>query len=170
MILHLVQLSGQICAYDILIIILSILGLVFNSCTTCRLTYFTCPGHFGHIELPAPVFHPLFMANMYNLLRATCLFCHRFKLSRTVVCTLEPQMFLPLELFHSYASTWLNANYWSAVSWTRLKAWTIYIFTSPERERALDGKRRRATKATKETTQLRKNRKERFGMKLCKSL
>ncbi|CCM05554.1 uncharacterized protein FIBRA_07781 [Fibroporia radiculosa] len=24
-------------------------------CATCRLTYFTCPGHFGHIELPAPV-------------------------------------------------------------------------------------------------------------------
>ncbi|PBK69851.1 beta and beta-prime subunits of DNA dependent RNA-polymerase [Armillaria solidipes] len=54
-------------------------------CATCRLTYFTCPGHFGHIELPAPVFHPLFMTNMYNLLRGTCLFCHRFKMSRTVL-------------------------------------------------------------------------------------
>ncbi|KAJ7752736.1 hypothetical protein DFH07DRAFT_1061572 [Mycena maculata] len=54
-------------------------------CATCRLTYFTCPGHFGHIELPAPVFHPLFMGNMYNLLRDTCLFCHRFKLSRPVL-------------------------------------------------------------------------------------
>ncbi|KAF9006540.1 RNA polymerase I largest subunit [Cyathus striatus] len=55
-------------------------------CATCRLTYFNCPGHFGHIELPAPVFHPLFMANMYNLLRGTCMFCHRFKMSRTVLC------------------------------------------------------------------------------------
>ncbi|GLB34003.1 putative DNA-dependent RNA polymerase [Lyophyllum shimeji] len=55
-------------------------------CATCRLTYYTCPGHFGHIELPAPVFHPLFMTNMYNLLRGTCLFCHRFKMSRTVLC------------------------------------------------------------------------------------
>ncbi|RDB19957.1 DNA-directed RNA polymerase I subunit rpa1 [Hypsizygus marmoreus] len=54
-------------------------------CATCRLTYFTCPGHFGHIELPAPVFHPLFMTNMFNLLRGTCLFCHRFKMSRTVL-------------------------------------------------------------------------------------
>ncbi|KAJ7490360.1 hypothetical protein B0H11DRAFT_2010213 [Mycena galericulata] len=54
-------------------------------CATCRLTFFTCPGHFGHIELPAPVFHPLFMGNMYNLLRDTCLFCHRFKLSRPVL-------------------------------------------------------------------------------------
>ncbi|KAJ7368540.1 hypothetical protein DFH08DRAFT_831649 [Mycena albidolilacea] len=54
-------------------------------CATCRLTFFTCPGHFGHIELPAPVFHPLFMGNMYNLLRDTCLFCHRFKVSRPVL-------------------------------------------------------------------------------------
>ncbi|KAH7930704.1 beta and beta-prime subunits of DNA dependent RNA-polymerase [Leucogyrophana mollusca] len=54
-------------------------------CATCRLTYFTCPGHYGHIELPAPVYHPLFMINMYNILRGTCLFCHRFKASRTVV-------------------------------------------------------------------------------------
>ncbi|KAH0587798.1 hypothetical protein H2248_006557 [Termitomyces sp. 'cryptogamus'] len=54
-------------------------------CATCRLTYYTCPGHFGHIELPAPVFHPLFMVNMFNLLRGTCLFCHRFKMSRTML-------------------------------------------------------------------------------------
>ncbi|KAF7355507.1 DNA-directed RNA polymerase subunit [Mycena sanguinolenta] len=54
-------------------------------CATCRLTFYTCPGHFGHIELPAPVFHPLFMGNMYNLLRDTCLFCHRFKVSRPVL-------------------------------------------------------------------------------------
>ncbi|KXN89562.1 DNA-directed RNA polymerase I subunit rpa1 [Leucoagaricus sp. SymC.cos] len=55
-------------------------------CTTCRLTYFTCPGHYGHIELPAPVFHPLFMGNMYNLLRGCCMFCHRFKMGRTTLC------------------------------------------------------------------------------------
>ncbi|KAF9478153.1 beta and beta-prime subunits of DNA dependent RNA-polymerase [Pholiota conissans] len=54
-------------------------------CSTCHLTYFTCPGHYGHIELPAPVFHPLFMGNMFNLLRGTCMFCHRFKMSRTML-------------------------------------------------------------------------------------
>ncbi|KAF8915824.1 hypothetical protein CPB85DRAFT_1559900 [Mucidula mucida] len=52
-------------------------------CATCRLTYFTCPGHYGHIELPAPVFHPLFMVNAYNLFRGVCMFCHRFKMSRS---------------------------------------------------------------------------------------
>ncbi|KAL0949316.1 hypothetical protein HGRIS_009392 [Hohenbuehelia grisea] len=55
-------------------------------CATCHLTYFTCPGHFGHIDLPAPVFHPLFMANLYNLFRGMCMFCHRFKMSRPVLC------------------------------------------------------------------------------------
>ncbi|KAG8969893.1 hypothetical protein FRC03_000139 [Tulasnella sp. 419] len=51
-------------------------------CGTCRLTYFTCPGHFGHIELPAPVYHPLFMTNMLNILRSCCLFCHNLKMPR----------------------------------------------------------------------------------------
>ncbi|KAF8471484.1 beta and beta-prime subunits of DNA dependent RNA-polymerase [Gautieria morchelliformis] len=55
-------------------------------CSTCHLGYFQCPGHFGHIELPAPVYHPLFMINMYNLLRGTCLYCHKFKPRHTVVC------------------------------------------------------------------------------------
>ncbi|KAH9077239.1 beta and beta-prime subunits of DNA dependent RNA-polymerase [Lactarius deliciosus] len=60
------------------------LGPVYKQdiCVTCRQTYFSCPGHFGHIDLPAPVFHPLFMNHMYILLRATCLFCHHFKLPR----------------------------------------------------------------------------------------
>ncbi|KAF9226653.1 beta and beta-prime subunits of DNA dependent RNA-polymerase [Gyrodon lividus] len=55
-------------------------------CATCHLNYFTCPGHYGHIELPSPVYHPLFMTNAYNILRGTCLFCHRFKTRRSVVC------------------------------------------------------------------------------------
>ncbi|KAK7054250.1 DNA-directed RNA polymerase subunit [Favolaschia claudopus] len=58
-------------------------------CGTCSLTFYTCPGHFGHIELPAPVFHPLFMGNMYNLLRDTCLFCHKFKLNRPTLAKYE---------------------------------------------------------------------------------
>ncbi|KAF9782967.1 hypothetical protein BJ322DRAFT_1008844 [Thelephora terrestris] len=54
-------------------------------CKSCHASYDSCPGHFGHIELPAPVFHPLFMVNMFNLLRATCLFCHHFKLKTVEV-------------------------------------------------------------------------------------
>src|SRR5258708_28802737 len=58
---------------------------IFLRCATCRLGYFTCPGHFGHIELPSPVYHPLFMTTVYKLLRATCLFCHHFKVRRIEV-------------------------------------------------------------------------------------
>lgn len=56
------------------------------SCSTCRLNFYQCPGHFGHIELPQPVFHPLFITHMFNLLRGTCLYCHRFKLSGFQLC------------------------------------------------------------------------------------
>lgn len=45
-------------------------------CATCHLTSFDCPGHFGHIELPAPVFHPLYMVQAFHLLRGTCTYCH----------------------------------------------------------------------------------------------
>lgn len=81
------------------------------SCATCRLNYFTCPGHYGHIELPAPVFHPLFMVNMYNLLRCTCLFCHKFKVSKTMV---RISLLLLFESYahildHSYANTPRNS-------------------------------------------------------------
>ncbi|KAK0557362.1 hypothetical protein OC846_000581 [Tilletia horrida] len=51
----------------------------FDICQTCRSTTYDCPGHYGHIELASPVFHPLFMTHAYNLLRGTCVFCFRFK-------------------------------------------------------------------------------------------
>ncbi|KAJ9479139.1 DNA-directed RNA polymerase I subunit RPA190 [Pseudozyma hubeiensis] len=54
-------------------------------CSTCHLNSFQCPGHFGHIELPSPVFHPLFMGNMFNLLRGTCFYCHRFRATLVVL-------------------------------------------------------------------------------------
>jgi len=47
-------------------------------CTTCHLTSFDCPGHFGHIDLPSSVFHPLYMVQAFQLLRGTCTYCHRF--------------------------------------------------------------------------------------------
>eukprot|EP00898_Chlorokybus_atmophyticus_P009008 jgi/Chlat1/9108/Chrsp97S08381 len=52
-----------------------------SRCTTCRLRYAHCPGHFGHIELAAPVYHPLVFMTMLKLLRSTCLYCHRFKMA-----------------------------------------------------------------------------------------
>ncbi|CAG8523131.1 6584_t:CDS:10 [Ambispora gerdemannii] len=54
-------------------------------CHTCLLDYFSCPGHFGHIELPCPVYNALFFPHMYTLLKSICLDCHRF-LANKVKC------------------------------------------------------------------------------------
>ena len=54
--------------------------LPFSSCKTCRLDYFSCPGHFGHVELAVPVYHPLLFKHLFNLLRSTCFYCHAFRL------------------------------------------------------------------------------------------
>ncbi|OBA23182.1 beta and beta-prime subunits of DNA dependent RNA-polymerase [Metschnikowia bicuspidata var. bicuspidata NRRL YB-4993] len=51
-----------------------------NLCTTCGLDERFCPGHQGHIELPVPVYNPLFFNQMYSFLRASCLYCHHLKL------------------------------------------------------------------------------------------
>ena len=51
-----------------------------ESCATCKLDSFSCPGHFGHIELSVPVYHPLLFKQLYNLLRSTCFCCHSLKM------------------------------------------------------------------------------------------
>jgi DNA-directed RNA polymerase I subunit RPA1 len=52
-----------------------------NVCNTCGLGEKDCPGHLGHIELPVPVYNPLFFNQLYILLRSSCLYCHKFKLN-----------------------------------------------------------------------------------------
>lgn len=52
-----------------------------NLCTTCGLDEKFCPGHQGHIELPVPVYNPLFFNQMYTFLRSACLYCHRLRLN-----------------------------------------------------------------------------------------
>ncbi len=56
--------------------------LTICSCSTCHLNTFACPGHVGHIELPVPVYHVTFMDQLLRLLRGTCAYCNRLKLSR----------------------------------------------------------------------------------------
>lgn len=48
-------------------------------CGTCGLGFFQCPGHFGHIDLAVPVYAPLTFAQMYQVLKQTCFYCHRFR-------------------------------------------------------------------------------------------
>lgn len=49
-------------------------------CATCGLTSFQCPGHFGHIDLCLPVYNPLTFGQLFQLLRLTCLYCHRLRI------------------------------------------------------------------------------------------
>jgi DNA-directed RNA polymerase I subunit RPA1 len=54
-------------------------------CATCSLTGVHCPGHFGHIDLPLPVYNPLIFSALMRLLRHTCLHCFHLKMARTEV-------------------------------------------------------------------------------------
>ena len=50
-------------------------------CRTCGQHSGSCPGHFGHIELAAPVIHVGFTTLIRRLLRATCPECGRLTLT-----------------------------------------------------------------------------------------
>ncbi|GAB7360844.1 hypothetical protein MBLNU230_g0830t1 [Neophaeotheca triangularis] len=56
-----------------------------NNCATCGLKSPQCPGHCGHIELPVHCYHPTFLDQVLRLLRATCIYCNRLKMSRVAV-------------------------------------------------------------------------------------
>ncbi len=49
-------------------------------CPVCGNTREMCPGHFGKIELPKPVFIPHYTDYLYKLLQATCRVCGRITL------------------------------------------------------------------------------------------
>ncbi|KAJ2853076.1 hypothetical protein J3B02_003299, partial [Coemansia erecta] len=51
-------------------------------CGTCSLSYFNCPGHFGHIELPTPVVNPMMFDALYRFLQGCCPYCHKFTFNR----------------------------------------------------------------------------------------
>uniref|UniRef100_UPI00358E2EE4 DNA-directed RNA polymerase I subunit RPA1 n=1 Tax=Myxine glutinosa TaxID=7769 RepID=UPI00358E2EE4 len=61
-------------------------------CTTCCQRLGHCPGHPGHIELPLPVYNPLFFNNLYKLLRGSCLSCHRLTCPPSQLVLLSQQM------------------------------------------------------------------------------
>lgn len=50
-------------------------------CPTCAMPYLHCPGHFGHVELCVPLYHPLLFGKLVETLRMKCWACHKFKAS-----------------------------------------------------------------------------------------
>lgn len=47
------------------------------SCGTCKNDVLNCVGHYGHIELAAPVYHVSMMNTLLKVLRCVCFFCSR---------------------------------------------------------------------------------------------
>lgn len=53
-------------------------GKSMEPCQTCfSISY--CPGHFGHIELNALVYNPFFVKLIHDILKISCLDCHRLQ-------------------------------------------------------------------------------------------
>jgi len=51
-------------------------------CKTCEQTYINCPGHFGHIELPKPVFNLQYEDFIVKILRCVCIKCSRLLINK----------------------------------------------------------------------------------------
>ncbi|XP_046578101.1 DNA-directed RNA polymerase I subunit RPA1-like [Haliotis rubra] len=49
-------------------------------CMTCGLSHVFCPGHMGHIQLPLPVFNPIYFRTLFKFLKGTCFDCHKLML------------------------------------------------------------------------------------------
>ncbi|KAI9221947.1 hypothetical protein BC828DRAFT_404467 [Blastocladiella britannica] len=63
-------------------------------CATCSLSFFDCPGHFGHIELPLPIYNPSLFDDMFKYLRATCLFCFKLRISQSAAHVYKAKLLL----------------------------------------------------------------------------
>ncbi|KAM7417105.1 hypothetical protein PAMA_016965 [Pampus argenteus] len=61
-------------------------------CSTCCQDFNNCPGHLGHIELPLPVYNPLFFDKLYLLIRGSCLACHMLTCPRAAIHLLLNQL------------------------------------------------------------------------------
>ena len=48
-----------------------------SRCQTCAGNMTECPGHFGHLDLAKPVFHPGFLVKTIKVLRCVCFYCSK---------------------------------------------------------------------------------------------
>ena len=54
-----------------------------SRCLTCSGNMNECPGHFGHMDLAKPVFHPGFLTKTIKVLRCVCFFCSKLLVTPT---------------------------------------------------------------------------------------
>uniref|UniRef100_H2Z3Q2 DNA-directed RNA polymerase subunit n=1 Tax=Ciona savignyi TaxID=51511 RepID=H2Z3Q2_CIOSA len=61
-------------------------------CSTCGKGSVQCTGHMGHIELPLPVYHPLFFKTLIYLLRGSCMKCQKLLIPRQKIFLMTMQL------------------------------------------------------------------------------
>ena len=54
-----------------------------SRCQTCAGNMTECPGHFGHIDLAKPVYHPGFLTKTQKILRCICFYCSKLLVTPT---------------------------------------------------------------------------------------
>lgn len=71
-----------------------------SNCEVCKQNTENCPGHFGHIDLPVPVYNPFMMNHILKLLNAKCFNCGKLKINRKDLAYLFLKLLLiKLELY-----------------------------------------------------------------------
>ena len=68
-----------------------------KKCKTCFNSMIDCPGHFGHIELPLPIYHSAYIAILVKLFRSICHHCHELILKQDNIFLTRAQK-LPCKL------------------------------------------------------------------------
>lgn len=72
-----------------------------DPCGTCGGGLLSCPGHFGHIDLPMPVLNPLFHKITSTLIKLSCLSCFTLQVPTHVKILLSAKFKLLQEGFYS---------------------------------------------------------------------
>lgn len=75
-------------------------------CRTCEQKSIFCPGHFGHIVLARPIFHPLFFENTRKILRCVCFRCSRLLISPTESLPEYKQQIQKIMLIKNLQNRW----------------------------------------------------------------
>ncbi|XP_068205698.1 DNA-directed RNA polymerase I subunit RPA1 [Palaemon carinicauda] len=61
-------------------------------CGTCRLNAYNCAGHCGHIELPLPVYNPIFYDTLRKIISHICFSCYKFVAKKERILQLTYQI------------------------------------------------------------------------------
>ena len=62
-----------------------------KACQTCKQHHHNCAGHFGSIQLPYPVFNPLFVGLLVAVLQIVCINCQRLRISPYYIQAMFPR-------------------------------------------------------------------------------